>query len=364
MIPLGLLFALTVALARSYHTREDALVRQWFQAGNRDLSAGQPRQAFEDFRNALAYDPENRLVQLRLAEALLADGQLSEARSYLVTLWERAPGSGEVNSDLAHVSVRIGDGDDAARYFQAAIYGSWETDPARQRRNVRLELCEFLLARNRTEDAQAELAALAADIPPGDAGLLEKTGRLLLQAGRPARALAEFEAELRINPRQGQWLEDAGNAAMAAGDYAKAETYLARAVREHSSEQAEQLLATARDVMSGDPFQPGLSDQEQARRTSRAFNQGQVRLQKCAGGDAAPAYPGQSLTDLQSLNRDAQGLRERATLRLLTRDPELRKEAMQLVFRIETATANSCGQPSGMDRALLLIGQRHEGNIP
>jgi Tfp pilus assembly protein PilF len=364
MIPLALLFALTVTLARTYHAREDALVHEWFQRGNADLAAGQPRKAFEDFRNALSYDPENQFVQLRLAEALLLDGQFTEAHSYLVTLWERTPGSGQVNLDLAHVSVQIGALDDAVRYFQAAIYGSWDKDPAQHRRTVRLELCEFLLAHDRINDAQAELAALAADIAPDDLSLLEKTGRLLLKAGQPERALVEFEAELRNNPRQRQWLSDAGNAAMAAGDYAKAETYLARAVREKSSDEDVKMLAIARNVLSGDPFQSGLSDTEQARRSWRAFQQGLARLQQCTVGNATLPPPGQSLTDMQALNRDAQGLKPRVNLRSLSRQPELRKEAMQLVFRIEETTASTCGNPTGMDQALILIGKRHEGNNP
>ena len=85
--------------------------------------------AFEDFRNALSYDPENNLVQARLAEALLADGRITEAGSYFLNLWDRTPGSGEVNLDLAHLSQRTNDVDGAIRYFQSAIYGSWEDDP-------------------------------------------------------------------------------------------------------------------------------------------------------------------------------------------------------------------------------------------
>jgi Tfp pilus assembly protein PilF len=364
MIPLGLLFALTVTLARTYHAREDALVREWFRKGNADLSAKQPGKAFEDFRNALSYDPENQVVQLHLAEALLLDGRLTEARSYLVTLWERTPGSGEVNSDLAHVSVQMGDWDEAVRYFQAAIYGSWDKNPAEQRRNVRLESCEFLLARGRTSDAQAELAALAADISPDDVLLLEKTGRLFLRAGQPGRALVEFEAALRNNPRQSQWLEDAGKAALAAGDYAKAEAYLARVVHENSSDEDLEMLAIVRDVLGGDPFQSGLSDEEQARRSWRAFQRGLARLQQCTGGNATPLSAGQPLSDLQNLFQGAQSLKKRVNLRSLSRLPELRKEAMQLVFRIEETTASSCGAATRTDRALVLIGRQHEGNNP
>jgi len=80
-----------------------------------------------------------------------------------LNLWDRSPGSGEVNLDLAHVSMRMGDAEQAIRYFQSAIYGSWEKDPARQRRNARLELYDYLVSQGRTGDAQAELAGLAAD---------------------------------------------------------------------------------------------------------------------------------------------------------------------------------------------------------
>ena len=123
LLLLALLFAITAALARTYHAREEGLVSEWFQKGNTDLADGKPTQAFEDFRNSLSYGPENTNVQLRLAEALLADGRFTEARSYLVNLWDRAPGSGEVNLDLAHVSMQTGDMDQAIRYFRGAIFG-------------------------------------------------------------------------------------------------------------------------------------------------------------------------------------------------------------------------------------------------
>ncbi len=163
--PLALLFALTATLARTYHVREAGLVQEWFQVGNQDMSAGLPVKALEDFRNALAYDPENSQVQLRLAEALLADGRLTEARSYLLNLWDRSPGSGEVNLDLAHVSTRMGDAEQAIRYFRSAIYGSWDKGPDEQRRKTRRELYDYLVSQGRTSDAQAELAGMVADTP-------------------------------------------------------------------------------------------------------------------------------------------------------------------------------------------------------
>ena len=168
--------------------------------GKQDLADGKPAQAFEDFRNSLSYGPENTNVQLRLAEALLADGRFTEARSYLVNLWDRAPGSGEVNLDLAHVSMQMGDVDQAIRYFRGAISGSWEKDPALQRRNVRLELCEFLLAHRRTNEAQAEIAGLAADTPADNGALHEENGRLFLRVGEPGKALANLKPRYRSIP--------------------------------------------------------------------------------------------------------------------------------------------------------------------
>jgi len=364
LVPLGLLFALTVTLARTYHAREEGLVQEWFQQGNQDLAGGQPAKALEDFRNALSYAPDNDKVQLRLAEALLADGQLDEARSYFVNLWDRSPGSGEVNLDLAHLSMRTNDVEDAIRYFRSAIYGSWEKDPTQQRQNTRLELCEFLISQGRSADAQAELAGLAADTPPEDAVLHVETGRLFLKTGEPGKALAEFEAALRINRRNSQWLELAGKASFATGDYPKAEAYLARAVREKPSEADEALLGTVRALLSNDPFRAGLSDDEQARRVWRAFQYGNERIQKCTEANTKSQSNGQAPSDLQALAHDAQGLKKRITLRTLGNHPELRNEAMQFVFRIENVTAQSCGAPTSMDQAMILIEKRQAGSNP
>ncbi len=364
LVPLGILFVITVTLARTYHVRQEGLARDWFRRGNADLAAGQPRLAFEDFRNALSYDPENNFVQLRLAEALLADGRLTEARSYFANLWDRTPGSGEVNLDLAHLSQRTEDAEDAVRYFRSAIYGSWEKDPSQQRRNARLELCQYLVALGQASDAQAELAALASDIPPEDVGLREVTGRLFLRVGEPGRALAEFETALQTSPHDDKLLEDAGRAAYAAGDYPKAETYLARAARENSSDEIVGILDTVREVLAADPFQPGLSDEERSRRSRDDFRQALESLQKCVGTGATNQAAGQPPSNFEVLSKDAQEMKRRAIIVSLRRNPELREEVMQFAFRVEGTTSQTCGTPSNKDQALLLIAKKHSGSNP
>src|SRR5271165_509600 len=330
---LALLFAITAALARTYHSREQGLAAEWLRQGNADLQAGKANRAFEDFRNSLFYGPENPDVQLRLAEALLADGRLSEARSYLLNLWDRAPGSGQVNLDLARASMKTGDVDQAVRYFHGAIFGSWEKEPAIQRRKVRLELCEFLLSHRMTSDAQAEIAGLAVDTPAEDGALREENGRLFSRAGDPGKALAEFEAALHGNPRQGQWLAEAGQAAFDAGDFLKAETYFSRADRENPSDEIHTSLLLVRDVLSNDPYMPGLSDEEQASRTLRDFKQGLERLRNCTGTGAnsssssssssGSSSSGPSGSELQKLSKEAQEMQKGINLFTLGKNPEM-----------------------------------------
>jgi tetratricopeptide (TPR) repeat protein len=364
LLLLGLLFAITAALARTYHAREGGLVTEWLQKGNDDLAVGKPARAIEDFRNALSYGPENTQLQLRLAEALLAADRSSEARSYLLNLWERAPGSGEVNLDLAHVSMQTGDVDQTVRYYRAAILGSWEKEPSQQRRRVRLELCEFLLAHRMTDEAQAEIAGLAADTPAGDGILLVENARLFLRGGESGRGLAEIEAALLTNPRQSQWLADAGRVAFEDGDYLKAEGYFSKSERENPTAEIRASLALVREVLGNDPFLAGLSDDEQVRRSWRDYELGLDRLHRCASSGDTGGSSGQSASNLQQLEKDAQAMQKQITLRSLGRDPELRAEAMRLVSRIEEVNSPNCGPATGLDQALRLIATRHEANNP
>jgi len=368
-ILLAILFAITATLARTYHSREEGLASEWLQKGNTDLSGGKPAQAFEDFRNSLFYGPENPDVQLRLAEVLLADGRFSEARSYLLNLWDRAPGSGQVNLDLARASMNMGDLDQAIRYFHGAIFGSWEKEPAIERRKVRLELCEFLLSHRMTSDAQAEIAGLAVDTPAENGALREENGRLFSRAGDPAKALPEFEAALRDDPLQSQWLGAAGQAAFDAGDFLKAETYFSRAEREDPSNEIHSSLLLVRSLLGNDPYMPGLSDEEQGSRIWRDFKQGLERLRHCTGTEASSTSSGSSSadssgTDLQELSQDAQELQKRINQVSLGKNPEMRNEAMRMVSRMEETTYSACGPATSMDQALKMIVKRHEGTNP
>lgn len=363
LLLLAILFVVTVVVARSYHAWESGFAEAWIQQGNEDLKAGRGSAAIKDFQNALNYDPENNLVQMRLAEALLAGGRIPEAHAYLLNLWDRMPGSGEVNLELAHISQRSNDVDVAIRYYRGAIYGVWNGQPAVERQKVRLEFCKYLLSMGRVKEAQAEIAGLAAETPASDAAIHAEAGSLFMQAGAPMQAMAEFETATKSEPDNLAWWADAGQTAFEIGNYRKAEIYLSRASKDHPSAETTNLLETSRDILANDPFQTGLSDLERARRTLRNFRQASSRLQTCLGPSGAQANPsGQlPLTGLPALASEVKNLKKRATLRAL-RDSGFQHQVMNLIIRIEEATTQQCGQPTGLDRALVLIGKQHESS--
>jgi tetratricopeptide (TPR) repeat protein len=360
LILLALLFVVTAALARSYHAREEALARVWSERGNKDLSSGKPATALEDYRNSLSYAPDNPDVQLHLAEALLADDRLAEAKSYLSNLWDHAPGSGEVNLDLARVSMRMGDTDQAIQYFRGAILGSWEGESAFHRRQARLELSEFLLDKRRLDEAKAVITGIVMDSPAGNGAVHEENGHLFLRVGDPVLALAEFEAALQTDSHNSEWLKEAAQVAFEDGNYSKAEIYFSRAVQENATDDLRASLVLVRDVLRNDPFLPGLSEEEQTRRTWRDFQQGLERLHKCIAVGASSSSSSHASDDLDSLAKDSQELQKRVNPSSLQSDPELRKEAMQFVSRIEDVTSQICGPPAGIDQALQLLKKQQE----
>ncbi len=276
-------FGATGFVSRIYHAKQTELGQEWFARGTADLKAGKASNALQDLRTALIYSPENELYQLRLAEASAAAGHAGEARAYLVNLWTREPGSGEVNLQLARLSAQQDAEEEAIRYYHGAIYGAWPGNPTGRQLAVRIEFCKYLLARNATEAAQAELISLAASVPPGDAGLQVQVGNFFLEAQDPRRALTEFRGALAVNKQDSSALAGAGMAAFQSADYQQAANYLAQAIREDPKNQtAAELLETARTIVNIDPFEVWLTGSEKRARTIQNFQQALHRLDECA----------------------------------------------------------------------------------
>lgn len=362
LVTLGALFTITGLAVKGYHAHQEALANEWYEKGQAALRLGQAGQAVVDFRTALVYSRDNDLDQLHLAEALMAADRLDEARAYLEDLRQRKPESAPVNLQLGRLAARQGDVSEALRYFHSAIYGDWQGgDPNEMRRSARLELYQFLISRGAKSEAQAELMALAANLP-ADARLHTQVGDLFLESHDNNRALQEFQEALRLDRSDPAALAGAGMAEFELANYREAQAYLERSMRRNSaSAGAAQLLATTQLVLGIDPYEPRLTAAERSRRVVRAFRQAFTRIQSCAAKRGEALAPSQDQTALQSLYARALKMHPKMRESVLNRDPDLITAAMDWVNEAEGLATSYCGQPTGLDLALVLVAGKHGG---
>jgi tetratricopeptide (TPR) repeat protein len=355
IVVIAAFFSITTFAAHAYHRKQEEFGTSWYERGEHALKANHPGEAVEDFRNALAYSRDNDLYRLRLAQALMADHRPQEARSHLLSLWEKEPGDGTLNLELARLAVMWGDTSQAIRYYHAAIYGVWLDEPMTHRWQIRFDLADYLLQRKTPHDAkdvQAELVALAAELPPEDAAGQTRLGTLLMQAGLYARALAAFRNALTYQPNLMPALEGAGEAAFRMGEYQTARHYLLPVVAQNPKHQdALGLLNISELVVKLDPFERRLSSRERARRALRDLQLAVSSAEKCSS--PAPEVP--SL--LQQADLKKSGTNEN----VLARNPDALEKTVELAFKLERATA-SCAPLAPEQKALSLLAERWEAS--
>ena len=293
--------------------------------------------------------------RLRLAQALSSAGRDAEARAHLLTLRESAPGDGIINLELARLAARAADVPRAARYYHDAVEGAWASAPDTHRREARLELAELLVRHGTPAQAEAELIALAADLPP-DAALHVRVGDLLLQAQLTRRAFEVYTAALRFDPSSMRARQGAGESAFALANYVTARRYFAAVVAtEPGNTHVRGRLETVGAVLGLDPFGRGLAARERARRASLGFEIASKRLAACAGTQGVSLEEAPAHDDVQRLSAEAHELAPRVRVLLMSRDPDLLDQVMDLVFRTEEACEARCGPAGGADQALVLI---------
>jgi tetratricopeptide (TPR) repeat protein len=356
-----LLFIATTFSVTAYHAKEHSLTQQWYASGERDLAAGHADSAVEDFRTALVYSHNDPLIEFQLAHALNVAGHLHQARAYLLGLWEREPGSGTVNLELARLAASSGSLPEATQYYHDALYGQWDNDPAEHRRTAGLDLAEFLIKAGQKAQAQAELIALTAGLP-NDPAIETRVGSLLMQTGEYEHAAPLFRQALRVNPNYLPALEGAGQTSFEMRDYQAARRYLSRAKRQGALlPQSQHLLETAALIQQSNPLAPRLRGQERASRALAAFNQGMERLSRCAAARGVAFDNGPQQSDLQRLHAQAVALQPKVNTRNLARDSDLLLQTTDMAFQIEQVTGRACGEPKGLDLALLLLSRTQEG---
>ena len=118
------------------------------------------------------------------------------------------------------------------------------TDYAKGGRDTALALMREAAA---IEDKSEKSAATPGRLVPAR----ELLGDMLLESGRPAEALAEYEASERRDPRRFRGLYGAGQAAAQAGERDKARAFYARLVEMAGSGDARPELEKARQYLAG-----------------------------------------------------------------------------------------------------------------
>lgn len=357
------LFAVTAFASRMYRKTFHVLADQWSAAGEAAFQSKNFREAITDYRNALLYSPNNNTFQFRLAQALSAAGHGDQAETYLLNLLSESPGSGPVNLELARIAARgKNDMADALRYYHAAIYGVWDTDPLNARWEVRRELCDFLLSVGATRQADPELIALADNVPPNDIAREKIGADYLLRGQHWPRALAAFQSLLAKNPHDEDALSGAATAAFHLAEYPQTIDFLDRISPNDRSSSQKDMLETARRVIDFDPFFTSLAPRSRATITVGDLEIARSHLQDCAKRrgqslDSKSLPSGGPESDLQILFAKAESMKPAWTVRMLEKEPERVNDAMSLAFQMENATIAACGQPQSAERALWLLGQ-------
>jgi tetratricopeptide (TPR) repeat protein len=358
----------TVFLFRAFSHLRGQLAQRWLTRGEAALHSGNPAQAVDDLRSALAYAPGQRSIEIDLAEALAGAGRTQEATSYFTTLWEAEPGNGTINLQLARLAVRQGNESEALKGYRAAIYGTWEGDGSIRRRAVRLELVEYLIDRHRLDQARGELI-IALGNAPDDPAIKLQIAALMESASDPEDASQIYKGLLQHTPRNLAALEGAARTALALGNFAQARDYVDKALANPAgageSAQARQDLHDLRDRAVDTLLlypSSALSTLAQGERVLRDRNLVAERLRGC--GVLLPSTAVNSWAPVQPVRPQFAALMEKwqalpnvskLTVAELMQDETLRDSVMQLVYASEQATDKSCGPATGENAILARI---------
>ena len=371
------IFAVTCVLAvltwlifRSYSQHQSDAAARWKRRGEDALAHKNAPAAVYDLRTSLGYEQQDDPgTEIGLAEGLAEIGtprSLQEAVVYLNTLWEKEPGNGNINLQLARVLARQGQAASALEHYHAAVYGVWEGHGAVQGRQARLEMVRYQISLGRFNDARGELL-IAAGNDTSTPTLMEAAG-LLAEAHFPADALHLYQEVAARRPVVLQALEGTGQMAFLLARYRTARTYLDRALNTSNAAHplmdgalVQKNLRIASAVMAIYPSRE-LPHRERLRRVVRAYELAHKRYMECAnglGGQTNGPQNGRTQIEnndqMTALGNRWQNARPRLTVAALVDNAELEQATMQLVYDTEQVTARACGEPTGEDEALLRI---------
>jgi len=346
-------------LTTRFQEQQKALARHLYRQGLAEQQAGKFDLALVHFRDALTYDRDNFQYQLSLARVLRDSGRTDEAETYLISLWERSPQNGAVNLALGRLAARRKELDKIIQYHHNAIYGVWDSNPEQNRVDAWFGLVEILLQLNARPQAQAELIALSASLPPNPQYLL-RASDLFTQAQDYEHALAEYRRVLQLDRTNARAAAGAGQAAFKLGRYRTAARYLEAAAKANPDDaQIAQMRQISSLILQEDPFGRDLSAEQRQRRIRIIFDEARERLDTCMTWTERLLSQSIEVDPLPPLK--AQWVQMNRRLIRLGRMGEsgLADQVMDLVLQIEQQT-DVCGSTT-QDQVLLLLAENRAG---
>ncbi len=316
---------------------------RWYERGREHLAESNADAAAVAFRRATMKDRGEKRYVLALAEALGRSGNREPAARALLGLRELSPEDADINLALARLARAGGNGAEAVRYYQHAIYAPAAT--AGSTRELRFELVEFLLESGQPERAVSELIAASLDLPDDPAVRMD-LAELFLRGGNPSRAAEQYQRVLQRDRTHLGALEGAVRTAFEVGDYRAVAAFR---LPDAASGEAADRVSVARDVLARDPLATRLTAAERRRRLLLNISYLEERWTACrVTPDAPAAYP-QPLIDVRAAARRA----------AIGRDTEALESAMTILERLRQQLAQTCGPAPPVDRALAIIARTH-----
>ena len=229
-----------------------------FQEGMRLFDRGQFDAAAEQFSTAAAMDREKIVYRVALARVMVREGDILTAETLLRSILQEDPTGGAANQLLAQVLVKQRKTGEAIAYYHRAIYGQWRSGESGSSLQARFELINLLAATGAQEALLAELLPIQ-DQSLDDLTLRDHIGFLFLEAGSPSRAADVFHQVIQNDTKNARAYTGLGEASLALGNYALAESEFARAARlsPHDTTIAVQ-RDVARNLARMDPSIRGL----------------------------------------------------------------------------------------------------------
>jgi hypothetical protein len=255
----GLIVLLVLAgfLNYFYRSGQTARAQRSFQAGTEFVKQNRYEEAVTQFRDALsiAHSNESRLA---LGLALANAGHPEEGATYLNEVVREQPTSGPAHLGLARIAAHEGQIDQAVSQYRLAIDGSWPEKARENRLSARMELAEMLNRAGRKPQAQAELLALAAEMPrqPADQ---KRVAKMLLEYGLANEAAAMYQDVLRGNARDSEALAGLGEAQFQLQEFAQARQSFRKTLEiDPTNIAASGRIALSEQILALAPRAPGL----------------------------------------------------------------------------------------------------------